>query len=154
MAYLTAEVKDLKRSFIRAVVVPGIAIGYFVFSIIFFIFVSSRHFPHRDAIIFGNIFFAVFVVFIALIIFLSASQLTQKSEGGSSDQIPSEAEKMEDSAEDRAMKAFTDKSVDHLIWLINKDKERDEEIEALQKELLELQNTHYVSADLDEVNQS
>ena len=38
----------------------------------------------------------------------------------------------------------------HTIWLIELEAKRTEEIEALKKELLELQNTHYVSTDLVE----
>ena len=52
--------------------------------------------------------------------------------------------------QDTLIRDMATRSAKHMVWLIEQEGARAEEIEALKSELLELQNTHYVSADLVE----
>jgi len=52
--------------------------------------------------------------------------------------------------QDELIRDMATRSAKHMLWLIEIESARVEEIDALKKELLELQNTHYVSADLVE----
>jgi hypothetical protein len=49
--------------------------------------------------------------------------------------------------QDELIRDMATRSAKHMLWLIEIESARVEEIDALKKELLELQNTHYVSAD-------
>ena len=145
---------ELKRTlFIRGALIPGTAIFYFIISSFAWLYISDHL---RSEAAFGTFNFIISIIygFVGAFQFLKAIRLRNEAEeAAESLKRISSRQSTDDKwqqTQDDLTRADVARAMKHTFWLVEQQRARAAEIEALEKELMQLRNTIYESPDSDE----